>query len=136
MNRKALERVRDRLRNLPDGVEFDQTDEVFSCEETKLCCCTAGVAMLELKFRGDVIEARRAAAANGSADGVITFAAQSFGFSPDEDEEDRKRSGLFETLDAPATAQDAAAAIQEILDDPDCEDPWGIVLDRKSKERA
>lgn len=142
MNRKALERVRDRLMQLPEGVVFDQRRAIIDEKGDKLHCCTAGVAVMELVFEGDVDAARRAAGADDEQAALgpmpehgfnaLNLAAKRLGFGKWHE---GACCNLFRTQ-ACAKAADAAAAIQAVLDDPECNDPWKRVRESKKVARG
>lgn len=122
MNRAALKRVRDRLRDLPPGVQFNQTDAILSVREGCLHACTAGVAVIELVYGGDIEKTKRAVSRgsdNTETDAwpgrVLRAAAKKLGYPGGHCWKGGPHK-LFMTKPR-GTAPDAAAdAIQRILD--------------------
>lgn len=114
----ALERVRDRLRDMPADVCYDQHDATLGLSRAlsiptpaTYCACIAGVAVAELCFGGDY-EAALAAFADLHVDdrAGIVFDEAATALKIDDEIKDN----LFMTLTA--EADDAAGAVQRAID--------------------
>lgn len=127
MNRAALENLRDRLRDLPEDVVFDQEHSILdmrlrNLNKTITCCCIAGVAVAELCYGGNYLKAAKDRLNDrgefaGMSGYAFYIAARKLGLTL------KQRNALFAPVGETAEAADAADAVQNLLDAPEG-DPW------------